>query len=247
MDAVMDGLVPESEEITEAKAGQQLVKWLERLNTKGALVRPSRPIRVPLVFDTEEEEKKARARFGTWSSCNGRWNSQASSKLHQRLQRNPEEWELYHTDLETLRQEWDVDPLKEAINHCSKSQGLVIGDFGCGTAQLAEALKERHTVHSFDHIAINEGVVACDIAAGVPLPDGSLDLAIFSLSLMGPNWTDQLVEARRCLKPTGQVHIWTASSGKDAAEFSNIIESKGFKVVTAESHYKWLHVWAVCI
>jgi ubiquinone/menaquinone biosynthesis C-methylase UbiE len=93
----------------------------------------------------------------------------------------------------------------------------VIGDFGCGTAQLAEALNERHIVHSFDHIAINNSVVACDIAAGVPLPDESLDLAVFSLSLMGPNWQDQLVEARRCLKPTGQVLIWTASRSKDAA------------------------------
>jgi ribosomal RNA-processing protein 8 len=114
-------------------------------------------------------------------------------ELHQRLHRNPQEWELYHTDLETLRQEWDVDPLKEPINHCSKFQGLVIGDFGCGTAQLAEALKERHTVHSFDHISINDSVVSCDIASGVPLPDESLDLAIFSLSLKGPNWKDQLV------------------------------------------------------
>jgi hypothetical protein len=247
MDAVMDGLVPESEEITEAKAGQQLVRWLERLNTQGALVRPSRPIRVPLIFDTEEEETKARARFGTWSSCNGRWNSQASDRLHKRLQANPEEWELYHTDLDTLRKEWDVDPLQEAINHCLRSQGLVIGDFGCGTAKLADALEDRHTVHSFDHVAINDKVKPCDIAAGVPLPDESLDLAIFSLSLMGPNWKDQLVEARRCLKPTGQVLIWTASSNKDAAEFSEVVESTGFKVVTTQLNYKWHHVWAVCV
>jgi hypothetical protein len=247
MDAVMDGLVPESEEITEAKAGQQLVKWLERLNSKGALVRPCRPIRVPLVFDTEEEETKARARFGSWSSCNGRWNSQSSDKLHKRLQANPEEWELYHTELDSLRKEWDVDPLEEAINHCMKSQGLVIGDFGCGTARLADEMQDRHIVHSFDHIAINDKVIACDIASGVPLPDASLDLAIFSLSLMGPNWKEQLVEARRCLKPTGQVLIWTAASGKDAAEFSSAVESAGFKVVTSQAHYKWIHVWAVCI
>jgi hypothetical protein len=248
MDAVMDGLVPESEEITEARAGQELVKWLERLNTKGALIRPFRPITVPLVFADEEEEQKARARFGTWSSCNGRWNSQSSDKLHKRLQVNPEEWEMYHTDLDSLRKEWDVDPLQEAINHCMKSQGLVIGDFGCGTARLADEMQDRHIVHSFDHIAINDKVVACDIASGVPLPEASLDLAIFSLSLMGPNWKEQLVEARRCLKPTtGQVLIWTAASGKDAAEFSSAVESAGFKVVISQAHYKWIHVWAVWI
>ncbi len=48
---------------------------------------------------------------------------------------------------------------------------------------------------------------------------------------MEANWRDQLVEARRCLTPTGQVLIWTAASGKDAADFSNIVESIGFKTV----------------
>jgi len=245
MDAVMDGLVPDSEEITEAKAGQQLVRWLERLNTTGALVRPSRPITVPLVFGSEAEELQARARFGDWSACNGRWNSTSSINLHKRLQSNPQEWELYHTDLETLRKGWSVDPLHEAIKHCSTSQGLVIGDFGCGTAQLAEALEGRHTVHSFDHVAINDRVVACDVAAGVPLPDESLDLVVFSLSLMGTNWSDQLVEAWRCLKPTGQVLIWTAASNSNVEEFCTSVERSGFKVISSQVHYKWLHVWGV--
>jgi hypothetical protein len=245
MDAVMDGLVPESEEITEAKAGQQLVKWLERLTTKGALVRPSRPIRVPLIYESEEEERKVRARFGDWSSCNGRWNSQVSGKLHQRLRANPQEWEFYHTDLESLRMAWDVDPLQEAIKHCSTSQGLVIGDFGCGTAKLADALEARHTIHSFDHVAINEKVVACDVAAGVPLPDESLDLAVFSLSLMGSNWRDQLLEAWRCLKPTGQVLIWTAGGTSSDDDFCLAVEDAGFKLITRLRNYKWLHVWGV--
>jgi hypothetical protein len=245
MDAVMDGLVPESEEITEAKAGQQLVRWLERLDSKGALVRPFRPIRVPLVFETEAEEQKARAHFGNWSSCNGRWNSQASDKLHKRLQARPEEWELYHTDLGQMRKEWAVDPLQEAIKICTSSKGLVIGDFGCGTAELADSLKDRHTVHSFDHVAINDSVIACDIANGVPLEKESLDLAIFSLSLMGTNWKEQLVEAWRCLKPTGQIHIWTALTNRTVDQFCHEVERAGFKVITNQEHYKWLYVWGV--
>ena len=141
--------------------------------------------------------------------------------------------------------QWPVDPLQEAVNWCARSTGLTIGDFGCGTAQLAEALRGRHTVHSFDHIAINDSVVACDIAAGVPLADECLDLAIFSLSLMGPNWTDQLLEARRCLKSTGQLLIWTAASGKDPEAYTTMVEGLGFKAVQSQLHSKWLHLWAV--
>jgi SAM-dependent methyltransferase len=245
MDAVMDGLIPDDEDITEAQAGHQLGRWLKRLGSTGALVRHQRPITVPLVFATEMEELKARCRYGDWSGCNGRWNSTNSGALHSRLQRNPQEWELYHTDLEKLRRQWPVDPLQEAINWCAKSSGLVIADFGCGTAQLAEALRGRHTVHSFDHIAINDEVVACDIAAGVPLADESLDLAIFSLSLIGPNWADQLSEARRCLRPTGQLLVWTAAYGKDPSEYSALVEGLGFKTIQTQLHSKWLHLWAV--
>ena len=245
MDAVMDGLIPDDEEVTEANAGHQLGRWLKRLGTTGALVRNLRPITVPLVFATEVDELRARRFYGDWSGCNGRWNSSSSGKLHARLQRNPQEWELYHTDLERLRLQWPVDPLQEAINWCAKSSGLVIGDFGCGTAQLAEALRGRHTVHSFDHIAINDSVVACDIAAGVPLQDGCLDLAVFSLSLMGPNWAEQLSEAHRCLKPTGQLLIWTAATGKDPEAYAATVEQLGFKAIHSQLHSKWLHVWAV--
>ena len=121
----------------------------------------------------------------------------------------------------------------------------MIGDFGCGTAQLAEALRGRHTVHSFDHIAINDSVVACDIAAGVPLEDSCLDLAVFSLSLMGKNWADQLGKVHRCLKPTGQLLVWTAAEGKNAEAFTAQVEACGFKAVQTELHSKWLHLWAV--
>ena len=246
MDAVMDGLIPaDNAELTEAKTGHRLGEWLKRLDSKGVVLRAGRPITVPLVFNSEAEELQARSRYGSFSSCNGRWNNTTSQQLHIRLQRNPQEWELYHTDLEQLRRNWVVDPLQEAINRCSNSNGMVIGDFGCGTAQLAEALRGRHTVYSFDHIAINDTVTACDVAAGVPLPDESLDLAVFSLSLMGQNWRDQLTEAWRCLKPTGQVLIWTAASNHNSAEFCQAVERAGFKVITSQVNYKWLEVWGV--
>jgi hypothetical protein len=58
---------------------------------------------------------------------------------------------------------------------------LVVGDFGCGEAQLAASVP--NTVYSFDHVAINEAVTACDMAH-TPLEDGMLDVAVFSLSLM---------------------------------------------------------------
>lgn len=51
----------------------------------------------------------------------------------------------------------------------------------------------------------------------VPLPDEFLDVAVFSLSLMGANITDYLNEAYRCLKAGGKLYI-----AESTARFSNI-------------------------
>lgn len=49
-------------------------------------------------------------------------------------------------------------------------------------------------------------MTACDIA-NVPLKDATVDIAVFSLSLMGTNATDFLLEARRVLKPNGVLKV----------------------------------------
>lgn len=73
----------------------------------------------------------------------------------------------------------------------------MIADFGCGEAKLAQSVKQ--TVHSFDLVAENERVTACDMAH-VPLQNNSIDVVVFCLSLMGTNLQDYLLEANRVLK-----------------------------------------------
>ena len=55
-------------------------------------------------------------------------------------------------------------------------------------------------VYSFDHVAINDKVTACDMKK-VPLADEALDVAIFSLSLMSKNWHEYIKEANDVLWP----------------------------------------------
>ena len=96
-------------------------------------------------------------------------------------------------------------PYEEVIRWAEKRSGYVIGDFGCGKAKLAAALGNRHTVHSFDYVAANGAVIACDMAH-VPMEDETLDVAVFSLSLMGANFTDYMREARRPIHAGEGVH-----------------------------------------
>jgi hypothetical protein len=127
---------------------------------------------------------------------------------------------------------------------CHQRTGYVIGDFGCGEAKLAEAVSDRHTVHSFDHVAINDNVVACDMAH-VPLDDETLDVAIFSLSLMGANFTDYLREAYRTLKLDGQLHIIEATSRfTDRDGFIKALKELGFGGIDVEDKWKFTHIQA---
>jgi ubiquinone/menaquinone biosynthesis C-methylase UbiE len=74
----------------------------------------------------------------------------------------------------------------------------IIADLGCGDAMIAQTLT-KHQVKSFDLIAKNDLVTACDISK-LPLEPNSVDVAVFSLSLMGTNYIEFLKEAHRVLK-----------------------------------------------
>ncbi len=80
-----------------------------------------------------------------------------------------------------------------------RSGSPVIADFGCGEARLAQAVGSTLTVHSFDLVAANTLVTACDMA-NTPLESESVEIAVFCLSLMGTNLKDFLKEANRVLK-----------------------------------------------
>jgi superfamily II DNA or RNA helicase len=210
-DAAVDGIVPEGHLRTPAQAYQDIMAWLERLETGQVETIARSKIIIPLPDRDPADMQRRQHRYGDFSTLNRLWNQSRSDTTHQRLQANPEEWMHYHTLYQKSRKTWSVIPYEEMIRWCQQRSGYTIGDFGCGEAKLAEAVSGRHTVYSFDHIAINNNVIACDMAH-VPLNDEELDVAIFSLSLMGSNFTDYLREANRTLKLDGQLHIIEATS-----------------------------------
>jgi Hypothetical methyltransferase len=70
----------------------------------------------------------------------------------------------------------------------------------CGEAKIHSEFGDR--VYSFDHITINNKVMACDMKS-TGLPDEAIDIAVFSLTLMGRNWDAYIAEAKRCLATGG--------------------------------------------
>ena len=245
--AAVDGEIPDSNsQLTPLKATQYWMGWLERLGKEGLNEIERREIKVPLDETDQSETSRRYASYGDFSKLNARWNNAHSSKTHERLQSNPEEWCFYHTRMNELETNWQVNPREECIKYLKINlpQGSILADFGCGQAKLADALKQIHTVHSYDHIAINRNVIACDMSQ-IPLNDDTLDAAIFSLSLMGKNLKDYITEAYRTLKLGGQLIIYHPAKENDRDRFIAGLIQFGFAVVKSSEIYKWHYILAI--
>ena len=68
----------------------------------------------------------------------------------------------YHEGFRSQVQDWPENPVDVFIRFLRKHPDLVVGDFGCGDAKIAESVSNK--VHSFDLQSVNPRVTACDIA-----------------------------------------------------------------------------------
>ncbi|KAI0971373.1 methyltransferase-domain-containing protein [Xylaria arbuscula] len=111
----------------------------------------------------------------------------------------------------------DAYPLVRTSGICT------IADLGCGDAKLAAALQsEKKKLHlnilSYDLQSPSPLVTKADIA-NLPLVDGSVDVVIFCLALMGTNWLDFIEEAYRILHWKGE--LWVAEIKSRFGHVSN--------------------------
>ena len=139
----------------------------------------------------------------------------------------PALYDAYHEGFRLQAARWPLRPV-EAIAAWLRTQPehLVVADLGCGDAELATIVTQA--VHSFDLVAANKRVVACDIAS-VPLGDASVHVAVFCLALMGSNFAAFLREAHRLLAPKGVLQIAEVSSRiEDAAAWEALLHALGF-------------------
>jgi len=231
-DCAVDGRLPEKNLVTPQQAAMEAVKWLERLERGEISTVVRRDLNVEL---TPVEIKKRVLRYGDFTRLNNKINNENSETTHSRILKDPKEWDEYHRQYREARKSWPIIPFDEIIKRISQlSPRLMIGDFGCGEAKILEKFGEKR-VYSFDHEAINDNVTACDIKS-VPLPDEAIDIAVFSLSLMGRNWLDYIKEAKRCLATNGYLLIaeTTKSMKGRLSKIKQVLEQQGFDIYNDE-------------
>jgi len=230
-DCAVDGVLPERNLITPQKDTKEAIAWLSRLESGKITSISRRELDVQLT--PVEIETRIRT-FGDFAKLNQKINTENSETTHQRLLKDPKEWEEYHRQYRETRKTWTVIPYEIWINRIKElSERLIIADFGCGEAKIKEAIGGR--VHSFDHVSIDQSVTSCDMKA-VPLTDSSIDIAIFSLSLMGKNWRDYIVDAKRCLSTNGYLFIseTTNTMQNRLSKLRDVLSEEGFDIYRDE-------------
>ena len=227
-DCAVDGtLPPDKKLVTPKQAMREAVRWLERLERGEISVVTRRQLDVVL---TPVEIKTRLRKFGDFSKLNRQINTEKSSSTHKRMLKNPEEWHEYHRQYREARKEWRVIPYEYWIKKINKmAPNTIIGDFGCGEAKIRESIGAR--VKSFDHVSIDSTVESCDMKS-VPVDSGTLNVVVFSLSLMGKDWQDYLKEAARCLSVGGYLYIseTTKSLSERLSTLRDVIAENGFEI-----------------
>ena len=231
-DCAVDGVLPEKNLVTPQQANMEAVNWLERLGRGEISTVVRRDLNVEL---SPVQIRKRIVKYGDFAKLNNRINNENSQTTNERMMKDSQEWEEYHRQYRDARRTWTIIPYEEIIKKIKQlSPRLLIGDFGCGEAKILEEFGDTR-VYSYDHVAINNKVKACDMKS-VPLPDEAIDIAVFSLSLMGRNWQDYIAEAKRCLATNGYLLIadTTKSIDKRLSKIKEVIKKHGFEIYSDE-------------
>lgn len=180
------------------------------------------------------------------SDFNRRGKTTNSKRLHKEITENPEEWYEYHKARHENMKTWNEIPY-EYIASKIKNKNRIVADFGCGE-NLMKAFIPNNKVYSFDHIAIDDSVIACDMA-NTPLENESIDIAVFSLALWGTNFEDYFKEAYRLLNYDGLMYIAEPSktyTQEDRDKLLDILRRNGFTLVgNIEDRGKFFYITVI--
>ena len=246
-DCVIDGVIPSttfpSMETLHKKSLESLKVWKDRINDNDFLIREDTGITINLEIETEEQYQRKQSFI---SFFNNKGKRTEHSKFHEEIIKNPKEFFEYHRARHDSMQTWDEIPY-EYIASKIKNKNSVVADFGCGE-NLMRNFIPHNKVYSFDHIAFDNSVIACDMAH-TGFENECIDVAVFSLSLWGNNFEDYFKEAYRMLNYDGLIYIAEPSNSYDNNQRNDLVcllKKNGFTIVgEIEDRGKFFYIKAI--
>jgi hypothetical protein len=251
-DAAVDGVIPSnilpSKETMFRKSIESLKKWQDRVSVGNIVSSERNVIQLDLYPKLGGEDRERRIN-SELSEFNRRGKTTRSETMHKEFTDNPDSWFRYHALRKSRMESWEEIPYEYIATKINDSRDIIV-DFGCGENLFKECIP-NNKVYSFDHVAIDDSVIACDMK-NIGLDDESIDVAVFSLALWGTNSQDYIKEAYRALKRKGMIYIAEPSKDyetpKQQQELVNMINKEGFQQVGGvENRGKFVYLTGIKI
>lgn len=234
-DACVDGLIPSKilpkPETMFKKAQESLSNWKERISQGNIIENDRKKTIIDLYPDVINEDEIKTRIDSEINEVHRVANVSYSSKTHKDFTNNPESFFRYHQLRNQRMEKWEEIPY-EYIATKIKNKNHIVADFGCGENKFKDCIP-HNKVYSFDHVAFDDTVVACDMK-NTQLENESIDDAVFSLSLWGINYEDYIKEAYRILNYGGTIYISEPSNKYTTEEKENLkslLIKNNFKII----------------
>lgn len=252
-DAAVDGVVPSkvfpTPETMLRKTQESLQNWKNRVNEGNIIDLKRKPIEINLYPDIDNKEQYQNRIQSELSEFNRRGKITKSSTMHKEFIDNPESWRRYHALRKERMCQWDEIPYEYIATKIRNKNHKVI-DFGCGENLFKNCIPNNKVI-SFDHVALDENVIACDIKdVSQWVKNETMDVCVFSLALWGTNYKDYIKEAYRVLNYGGMIHIAEPAKDYETTELEhelrNLIEEVRFKVIgEIERRNKFIYITGI--
>ncbi len=252
-DAAVDGVVPSrilpSRETMYRKSHESLQRWKDRVNNGNIIDNQRQRIAIelyPSITDSEDRERRITSEL---SEFNRRGKTTLSTTMHKEFTDNPDSWFRYHKLRKERMDQWDEIPY-EYIATKIRNRNHKIIDFGCGENLFRHCVPNNEVI-SFDHVAIDDSVIACDIKdVSEYVSNESVDVAMFSLALWSTNYKDYITEAHRVLNFGGVIHIAEPAKSYETPEdeqgLIDLITESGFTIVGhIERRSKFIYITGI--
>ena len=157
-------------------------------------------------------------------------------------------WHKYHDNRDISFLGYDNQneiPLNKIIKYLEtkKNRKLKILDLGCGRNLIKEKFKNntKFDIEGYDYVSYN-GSIECDIS-NLKDENESVDICIFSQSLMGSNWKEYINEAIRVLRYNGEMII--SESIERYEKIKEYIDEKNLHIKSVENNKenRWFYMY----
>lgn len=249
-DLVIDGIIPSDKmpsiETMRRHAIQAFQNWKDRIASGNIIEINRRKLEIVLYPEILDKDQKRKQIDSDLQEIVRKAKTSKSSTTHKEFTNNSDSWFWYHALRNESMKSWNEIPY-EYIAKKIKNKRHYVADFGCGENKLKDLIPNNKVI-SFDHVAFDNTVNACDMKdVSDFLKDKEIDVAVFSLALWGTNYKDYLIEAYRVLDYGGYIYIAEPSKkydGEDGQEeLKQLIVESGFKLVgDIETRGKFIYI-----